>query len=259
MLLWLNVWLAPPGRWQTVVLMCLVVGLGFTGFGLTTLPPLMAMVLLDVWRGSGPRLRALAVLAAGLLTLAAFLYQYQWVVSAEGFEVLRPDLTGYLQFMAAMAGHFLLAVQHDSPWYLYPAGTLLLACWALTLAWGTWVLARPSTDRADDRLLWQVCVVLVGGSLLFTLLTTYGRSQLGVGAAMASRYTALLLPGLLAVYLLLFRQRAHWPVSLLALLLLFSARVLPETREAWLVGRYYASLKEHPNPRPANITDFSER
>ena len=26
-----------------------------------------------------------------------------------------------------------------------------------------------------------------------------------------------------------------------------------------LVGQYYASLKEHPNPRPANITDFRER
>jgi arylsulfatase len=36
--------------------------------------------------------------------------------------------------------------------------------------------------------------------------------------------------------------------------------------ESWIVGKYmplvmkyYASLKEHPNPRPATITDFSER
>ncbi len=35
---------------------------------------------------------------------------------------------------------------------------------------------------------------------------------------------------------------------------------------SWIVGKhmplvvkYYASLKQHPNPKPANITDFSER
>jgi hypothetical protein len=36
--------------------------------------------------------------------------------------------------------------------------------------------------------------------------------------------------------------------------------------ESWVVGmymqlvlQYYASLREHPNPRPATITDFRER
>jgi hypothetical protein len=244
LMLLLNVWLAVPGLMNHLALVALVMCLGFTGFGLTALPALMLVALIDVWRGTGAqRLRAMVVLAAGLLTLLAFLHRYQFVVSADGFQVLRPDPTDYLRFTAAMLSHFLLILQRTSPWVLYPAGALLLAVWVGACLWGVRRLSRPAGDPDGERALWQVCVVLVGCSLGFALLTAYGRAQLGVGAAMASRYTALLLPGLLAVYLLLFRYRERWALLLLALLLLFGARVLPETREAWLLGRYYAGMK----------------
>jgi hypothetical protein len=244
LMLLLNVWLAPPGAVQTLLIAALVVCLGFTGFGLTALPTLMLVALTEAWRGAAlQRQKALALLGAGVFTLAAFLYRYQFVVSADGFEVLRPDPTDYLRFMAAMLSHFLLMVQRSSPWFLYPGGALLLAAWLAVFAWGVRSLVRPGKEGSGERALWQVCVVLAGCSLVFAVLTAYGRAQLGVGSAMASRYTALLLPGVLAVYLLLFRQRDRWGVLLLALLLLFAVRVLPETREAFLLGRYYAGMK----------------
>jgi hypothetical protein len=109
--------------------------------------------------------------------------------------------------------------------------------------WGVRRLSRPAAERGGERALWQVYVVLTGCSLVFALLTAYGRAQLGVGAAMASRYTALLLPGLLAVYLLLFRYRDRLGPLLVVMLLLFTVRVAPETREAYLLGRYYAGMK----------------
>jgi hypothetical protein len=240
----LNVWLAAPGFLNHLALVALVVSLGFTGFGLTALPALMLVALIDVWRGSGTQCqRAMVVLAAGVLTLLAFLHRYQFVVAADGFQVLRPDPTDYLRFMAAMLSHFLLMLQRSSPWVLYPAGALLLAAWVGACLWGVRRLSRPARVPDSDRALWQVCVVLAGCSLVFALLTAYGRAQLGVGSAMASRYTALLLPGLLAVYLLLFRHRERWSVLLLAMVVLFAARLLPETREAWLLGRYYAGMK----------------
>ena len=244
LMLLLNVWLAAPGLLNHLALIALVVCLGFTGFGLTALPALMLVALIDVWRGAGAqRQRAMVVLAAGVLTLLAFLHRYQFVVSADGFQVLRPDPTDYLRFMAAMLSHFLLMLQRPSPWVLYPAGALLLAAWVGAWLWGVRSLSRPAADRDGGRALWQVCVVLIGCSLVFALLTAYGRAQLGVGAAMASRYTALLLPGLLAVHLLLFRHRDRLGPLLLVLLLLFTVRVLPETREAYLLGRYYAGMK----------------
>ena len=144
------------------------------------------------------------------LTLLAFLHRYQFVVSADGFQVLRPDPTDYLRFMAAMLSHFLLMLQRPSPWVLYPAGALLLAAWVVAWLWGVRHLSRPAAERDGERTLWQVCVVLIGCSLVFALLTAYGRAQLGVGAAMASRYTALLLPGLLAVYLLWAAAYLDW-------------------------------------------------
>lgn len=244
LMLLLNVWLAAPSLLNQWALIALVVSLGFTGFGLTALPALMMVALLDAWRGTGTqRQRSVVVLAAGVLTLLAFLHRYQFVVAADGFQVLRPDPTDYLRFMAAMLSHFLLMLQRSSPWILYPVGAVLLTIWVGMCLWGVRRLIRPAGDPDGERALWQVCVVLTGCSLVFALLTAYGRAQLGVGSAMASRYTALLMPGLLALYLLLFRHRERWAVLLLALLLLFAARVLPETREAWLLGRYYAGMK----------------
>ena len=244
LLLLLNVWLSPPGAAQTALLVALVVCLGFTGFGLTALPVLMLVAVIDAWRGAGTlRRRALVVLATGVFSLLAFLHRYQFVVSADGFEVLRPDPTDYLRFMAAMLSHFVLMVQRPSFWFLYPAGALLLAAWIAIVAWGVRRLVGPGIAHDGERPMWQVCVVLAGCSLVFAVLTAYGRAQLGVGSAMASRYTALLLPGVLAVHLLLFQHRDRCGPLLLALLLLFAARVLPETREALLLGRYYASMK----------------
>lgn len=244
LMLLLNVWLAAPTPVNHLAVAVLVVCLGFTGFGLTALPALMLVGLIEVLRGAGVRRqRAVVVLAACALTLLAFLHRYQFVVSAEGFQVLRPDPTDYLRFMAAMLSHFQLMVQRPSPWFLYPVGALLLAAWIAAWLWGVRRLGRPAVERDGERALWQVCVALIGCSLVFALLTAYGRAQLGVGAAMASRYTALLLPGLLAVYLLLFRHRDRLGPLLLAMLLLFTVRVVPETREAYLLGRYYAGMK----------------
>ena len=244
LLLLLNVWLAPPGALRSLVIAALVCCLGFTGFGLTALPALMLVALIGAWRGkAAQRSQAVVVLVAGVVTLVAFLYRYQFVVSAGGFQVLRPDPTDYLRFMAAMLSHFLLMVQRDSPWFLYPSGALLLAGWLWVCVGGVRVLLRSGATAEHEGRLWQVCVVLAGCSLVFAVLTAYGRAQLGVESAMASRYTALLLPGLLALYLLMFRQRDRWGLALLAMLVLFALRVVPETREAFLLGRYYAGMK----------------
>lgn len=241
-----NVWLWAPGVARTAALAVLVVGLGFTGFGLTALPALGLVLAMEAWRGSATqRGHALALVAACLLTLAAFLVNYRFVVSAEGFQVFRPNPLDYLRFVAAMLSYFVLMVQRMSWWFLYPVGTVFLAAMLTMFGWGLKRLAvRPTnTGTPTSHRFWQVCVILVGCSLVFALLTAYGRVQLGVEAAIASRYTALTLPAWAAICLVLFRRFEQTAPVLLALLVLFLLRAVPETRLAYVQGRYYAAVK----------------
>lgn len=246
LMLLVNVWLWASGGARTATIAVLVVGLGFTGFGLTALPVLGLVFVVDAWRGPAPqRWHALALAATCLLTLAAFLVNYRFVVSAEGFQVFRPNPLDYLQFVSAMLSYFVLMVQRMSWWFLYPVGAVFLAAMLAVFGWGLKQLAARSEDpdTSASRRFWQVCVILVGCSLVFALLTAYGRVQLGVQAAVASRYTALTLPAVAALCLVLFRYRQRTAPVLLALLVLFLLRAVPETRLAFQQGRYYAAVK----------------
>lgn len=246
LMLLINVWLWAPGGARTAAISVLVVGLGFTGFGLTALPVLGLVFAIEAWRGPATqRWHALALAAACLLTLAAFLVNYRFVVSAEGFQVFRPNPLDYLRFVAAMLSYFVLMVQRMSWWFLYPVGAVCLAAMLAVFGWGLKQLAVrvEDTDTSTSRRFWQVCVILVGCSLVFELLTAYGRVQLGVQAAIASRYTVLTLPAWAAICLVLFRHRQWAAPVLLALLVLFLLRTVPETRLAFQQGRYYAAVK----------------
>lgn len=246
LMLLVNVWLWAPSGARTATIAALVVALGFTGFGLTALPVLGLVFVVDAWRGPAPqRWHALALVTACLLTLAAFLVNYRFMVSAEGFQVFRPNPLDYLQFMAAMLSHFVLMVQRMSWWFLYPVGAAFLAAMLVVFGWGLKHLAVRATDADTlaSRRFWQVCVMLVGCSLVFALLTAYGRVQLGAQAAVASRYTVLTLPAVAAIWLVLFRYRQWTAPVLLALLVLFLLRAVPETRLAYQQGRYHAAVK----------------
>ncbi|MGS5086790.1 hypothetical protein ACVC7V_09785 [Hydrogenophaga sp. A37] len=246
LMLLVNVWLWTPGWARTAVVAALVVALGFTGFGLTALPALALVLLLEAWRGAAARRRhALVLLATCFLTVAAFLVDYRFVVSAEGFQSMRPNPLDYLPFMAAMLSYFVLMVQRASGWFIYPVGAVFLLAMLGAFVVGLRPLSArsgPSGHEASERL-WQVCVILLGCSLVFALLTAYGRVQLGVEAATASRYTALVLPAVAALHLLLFRHRERAAPLMLVLLLIFVVRAVPETRRAYQHGRYFASVK----------------
>jgi hypothetical protein len=246
LMLLVNVWLWTQGWARTAVLAMLVIALGFTGFGLTALPALGLVMLLEAWRGApAHRWHARVLLATCLLTLVAFLVNYRFVVSAEGFEAMRPNPLDYLPFMAAMLSYFVLMVQRASGWFLYPVGAVFLLAMLVAFVAGLRALACRVVSAAGDasERFWQVCTILLGCSLVFALLTAYGRVQLGVEASTASRYTALVLPAVAALHLLLFRHRERAAPLMLALLLLFVVRVVPETRRAYQQGLHFAAVK----------------
>lgn len=261
-----NVWLWPLGIARLVVLSVLILGLTFTGFGITAIPAVVVVLLLQVGHADGAgRRHTLVLLAACALSLGLFLQDYHFVVAADGFEAMRPNPLDYLHFVVAMFSHFTLMLHRAPRWLLYPVGALVvgaLVVGGLRSLKGLLASGIDSSTRPDDRRLFEVCLMFIGCSLAFALLTAYGRVQLGVAAATASRYTALMMPGVAAVVLLLMRFRHRMAPVLLIVLLLFTVRVVPETRQAWLQSRYYASMKLCwlENYRPARDFDAaSER
>ena len=241
-----NAWLWPLGAARLLALSLLILCLTFTGFGITAIPALVFVLLLQVWRCPGTaRGHALGLLLACGVSMALFLQDHVFVVAADGFETMRPNPMDYLHFVVAMFSHFLLMLHRVSRWVLYPAGFVVLsgAVWVALLAVRR--LAAPAVTSTDmpTRRRYEVCLVLIGCSLTFALLTAYGRVQLGLNAATASRYTALLMPALAGVVLLLLGHRQRFAPVLLALLVLFCVRLVPETRQAWLQSRYYTSMK----------------
>lgn len=241
---WLLLWLAAPGWRRTVGLSLLTLSLCFTGFGLVALPGMALVLAHEVWRGSDAAQRGSAwvVLAALVLSVLAFQFRYRFVVAAGGFEVVRADPLDYLRFMMAMFGHLLLMSQNAPLALVYGVGASCLA--VLGLVWlraMPWLRSRGGEVR--DARLGQVLLVLLMSSLAFAFLTAYGRAQLGVEAAGASRYTALMLPAVLAVYLFVCRLRNGANVWLMAMLVLATVRVVPETAEAVALSRHYAAIK----------------
>lgn len=246
LLLWLaNAWLMSYGAARLLVLSVLIVGLTFTGFGITAIPAIVVVLLLQTWRGSGPeRVHAAMLLGVCALALAGFLHDYRFVVAADGFEVMRPNPVDYLQFVVAMYSHFLLMLHRAPIWLRYPVGVVaVIGMVVVALIALKSVLSREDDTGVEDRRhLASLSLILVGCSLAFALLTAYGRVQLGMDAATASRYTALLMPGVAVLVLWLAKVSRLKPL-LIALVLLLSVRTIPETRQAWIQGRYYAAMK----------------
>ena len=241
---WLLLWLAAPGWRRTAGLFLLTLSLCFTGFGLVALPGMALVLLHELWRGrdAAQRGSALVVLVALALSVLAFLWRYRFIVAADGFEVVRADPLDYLRFMMAMFGHLLLMSQRAPLALVYGLGALSLSVlgWVSIRAM-SWLTLRGAGER--DARLGQVLLMLVTSSGAFALLTAYGRAQLGVEAAGASRYTALMLPAVLAVYLFVCRLGSGAKVWLMAMLVLAAVRVVPETAEAVSLSRHYAAIK----------------
>ena len=64
-----------------------------------------------------------------------------------------------------------------------------------------------------DSIFWAVIVSLAGFALLFASATAVGRICLGIYSANASRYIPYMMPGLLALYLMIRRFASKSPVA----------------------------------------------
>jgi hypothetical protein len=184
----------------------LVVGLNFlavnTGFTLLLGPvtPLLLLLLC----ASAPTLTASArgIYAAGAAasigSMALFLNGFVFQTAADCFQFPHPRPLEYLPFAGFVLTHAVGLHPGDGITPSAVASTALIA----TL--GLWAYATFRLIRArGDSVLWNVASLLLTFTLLFALVATAGRVCLGIQAASATRYIPYVLPGVLAVYLLL--------------------------------------------------------
>lgn len=247
LMLWLNAWVAPLQWWRIGVLLLITHALCFTGFGVSVMPALAFVVLLQLWRGPRHLRMEHAVLLLGMaLVTLHFSIGYEFNAAVDNFDRLQPSMGEYARFFTALMQFFL---QRQNSVNLYGWFGLL---YGLTLCVvGVWALLQTAS-RADSNVFdrrtaqahfWPVVLLMVGTTLTFAVLTTYGRTLLGLPAAMASRYTVLMLPGFFAVYLVLFRFRSHNKIPLLLLLLLMVARLNPEYQTSKHSGEIFGTIK----------------
>ena len=207
-----------------VVLNFLCVNTGFTLL-LGGMTPVLLVIL-----ASGPQLtrreRAMyaASVAASLATLALFLHGFALHTAADCFQFPHPRPWEYVPFAGLVLAR---------PFGLEPietAGHLPLATIVAIAMVGFTSYAGYRLIRArGDSVLWRVTCVLAGFAVLFASMSAIGRICLGFDVAYSSRYITYMLPGMLALYLVIRANATASRVSRALLAVFLVACVAKET------------------------------
>ena len=223
-----------------VTLNFFAVNTGFTNF-LGVITPVLLLVM-----ASAPvvtsRERAVYFVGIALCaaTLALFLHGLVPHSATDCFQFphVRPwEYLPYMGFVVARPFGFRAV---ETPVYLIAASAAAVILAGL-VAYTTVRLVRTR----GDAVLWTVTSSLTGFALLFAAASAVGRVCLGLGSANASRYIPYMLPGMLAMYLVV-RTHANRSHAALTLLLVFVvacvAKELPDVSE--FEGGVYLRYKQ---------------
>jgi hypothetical protein len=219
----------------------------FTGWGFFAgllTPPLLAYLLL---RHAAARERAAkrwagVALAASLLSLALFFFDYRFQPAVDCFHFPHYPPGDYFLFVAHMFSYS-VGVGCTYPRVAEAIGTLLILVFLFALAVELRRLARARAYEPEQI----VVVFFIGFSLVFALNAAVGRVCLGICAAVTDRYTALLVPAWLGLYFVAAglgsrsRRNSAW---LLIFTLCFLVPQLKESNYERDMGRYAEAKKE---------------
>jgi hypothetical protein len=201
----------------------LCVNTGFTNL-LGAITPVLLLVL-----ASAPALtRRIRIMygvsiVASLATLALFFYGFVPISSTACFQFPHARPWEYAPFAGfLMARPFGLEVGEDVP-HLLLGSAAFMAMTGLVAYAGLRLLRSHG-----NSVFWAVIVSLSGFALLFASSTAVGRICLGIYAARASRYIPYMLPGLLALYLVVRKSAVQSPAAYALLPVLLVACIAKE-------------------------------
>ncbi len=220
-----------------VVVNFLCVNTGFTWL-LGGITPALLLLLASAGQLTG-RERAIysAGAAASLGTVAFFFYGFTPQSATDCFQFPHPRPWEYLSYAGFVLGRPFGLEAGESGWHLL-TGALLATGMTAFVAYAVLRLVRGQ----DDSALWLVTGSLAGLTLLFAVSSAVGRICLGLHSATASRYIPYVLPGILALYLVVRRTSAHSHVAT-ALLPVFLVACIAKERDTISANEAEAFLK----------------
>lgn len=198
---------------QAIMLSILCFLLVFSGFGLVIIPIVFFYAVLFALKflrrsrvvekeAAGTLKSYLPVSLMTLTTLAAalfFLWDYQFSAAAGCFS-------GHLEPVRELIYSFNLlssVIGFTQPGMVSTiTGVVCFCTLAGIAAYNSVVIVRPGTDESQRKTA-SIILFTSAFTLLFALLTAYGRECLGISTAFESRYLPYVLPGYWAVYVTL--------------------------------------------------------
>jgi len=140
---------------------------------------------------------ALPIIGIGVsaASLLSFFAGYRFRPAVDCFEFPNRDWTAYPKFVSVMLANFLAQIGPLS-WMTWAGGCILLLALAILALAVTQVIRNGATGNIHF-----VVAVLMANSLLFCANAAVGRVCLGPGAALASRYSTMVVPLFLGMYL----------------------------------------------------------
>jgi hypothetical protein len=185
------------------------------------------LVLLACSSKLGARERAIyaAGIAASIATVWLFLHGFILQSATNCFQFPHARPWEYLPYAGFVLGRPFGFLAGESATQLLRGAGIAVGM-AAFVTYGVFRLMR---DR-DDSSLWLVTSCLAGFTLLFAMSSSIGRVCLGFQSAIATRYIPYMLPGMLAMYLVLRRASVRSYVAY-ALLPVFLVACLVKERD----------------------------
>jgi hypothetical protein len=209
-----------------VIINFFAVNTGFTLL-LGAVTPLLLLVLASAPRLSGrERMMYGAAIATSLASVGLFLGDFVPASATDCFQFPhdRPwDYVSYAGFVLARPFGFIAGVTTPQLWV---AGSIAIGMAAFV----AYVTFRMLRSRGVSKL-WLVASFLGGFTMLFAATSAVGRICLGFDSANATRYIPYVMPGILAVYLVLRRTAQASPIAHAMLPVFLVACILKENDE----------------------------
>ncbi len=206
----------------------------YTGFALISGALVPILFAIEAWKGRDPRDRRwlLGGLALSLASLAFFFVNYVVYPSP------RADLYSHSKFPILVFGRALGFYGHEfgkNPMQLKLQALLSLVSVAFLVLTGAVALRKALRGREreggdeSDRIV-AVVLYLSGFSMAFLVMASLGRTFLGAGAALASRYVVYSYPAVVAAYLAASAWIRHASLRRVAIGLLLANLLAREVR-----------------------------
>ncbi len=227
-----------PQRCLAVVLLnFLSVNTGFTLL-LGVITPAV-LLLLACSPGLTSRERAMygGGIAVSLATIAFFFYGFIPQSATDCFQFPHPRPWEYLSYAGFVLGRPFGLESGESGTHL-----LIGACVTLGMTGFVAYTVFRLVRMRDNSALWLVTSCLAGFTLLFAVTCAVGRICLGFQSAMATRYIPYVLPGILAMYLVI-RQASVRSYIASALLPVFLVACIVKERDQRSANQAEAYLK----------------